>query len=266
MAEPRRIRTAGRPTYGRPVPARTRARRIPSFHLGLVPRRLIILVVVGFVALFGLWQLFKIHTVTIVPSSAQASLAHSAQQVVTSSVWLDNSLTFSPASFQSKFIAANPGIKTVQVTRTSPQSLRVAVVMKQPSLGWLSGSDGYILDADGTVIGSLPVGKQVVVEDDSNLPVATGQAVASARFVSFVMAVADQIPNTGLKPTKYEIKDTTLDLYVTTSTGYQLIFDTSRAVGDEVGDLKLVLANLKQTGKTPTQYIDLRIPGRAYYK
>ena len=264
MAE-RRIRSNGRPIYGRPMVRRPKARRSYAIHLGLVPRRILMLVAAILLVGFGLGQIFGIHTITSVGSTGSV-VAES--RVITDSSWsLGNTLTFSNSSFSIKLLAADATIKTVKTTRVWPSTLRVTVTQKQPTLGWTTGGDGYLLDADGTVIGSLSAASKLpVVDDDSNLPVKTGDVAVSPRFVNFVTGLADQIPNTGLTPSKYEIKDTTFDLYVTTNHGYQLIFDTSRAVGDEVGDLKAVQANLKQTGKTPTQYIDLRIAGRAYYK
>ncbi|MBW4061870.1 FtsQ-type POTRA domain-containing protein [Candidatus Saccharibacteria bacterium] len=247
------------------MPPRPRGRTRPSFKLGLIPRRLLLLAIALVVVILGLRQVFSIRTITVVP--ANPTTAAEAKQILGASWSLGNALTFNGSSFSSKLTAMDATIKSVSTTRLLPSGLRVVVTFKQPSLGWLSGNEGHLLDVDGTAIGVLPAGNKLpVVTDDSNLPVTAGQAVVAPRFVSFVTGVSKQLPNTGLTATKYEIKDTTFDLYVTTNKGYQLILDTSRPVGDEMGDLTAVLNNLKQTGKTPAQYIDLRIAGRAYYK
>ena len=62
------------------------------------------------------------------------------------------------------------------------------------------------------------------------------------------------------------MKESTLDLYAKTDKGYVVIFDTSRPVGEGIGDLKVVLASLAAQKRTPAEYIDLRVSGKAYYK
>jgi cell division septal protein FtsQ len=263
----RRIKTVGRPSYGRPVPPRSRARRRPSFHLGLIPKRILILLASTLIITLILGQVFKVSSIVVKPATSPASTTEEVRKIMSAHWSMRNTLTFNASTFTQDLMAVDASIKSVVVKRQLPGGLIITVALKQPSLGWMTGSDGHLLDADGTAIGPLPVGSKLpLVIDDSNLPVTTGQAVVSPRFVSFVTASAIQIPNTGLGITKYEIKDTTLDLYLSTNRGYQLILDTSRPVGDEVTDLKAVLANLKLTNKTPAQYIDLRISGRAYYK
>jgi hypothetical protein len=63
-----------------------------------------------------------------------------------------------------------------------------------------------------------------------------------------------------------DVKETTFDLHVTTDKGYKLIMDTSRPVEEGTRDLKAVLALLASQKKAPTEYVDLRIAGKAYYK
>jgi hypothetical protein len=105
-----------------------------------------------------------------------------------------------------------------------------------------------------------------VVQDDSNLPVRPARRVVGTRFVTFVTALAQALPGLKLTSTKYEIKDTTYDLYVSTTAGYRLILDTGRAAGDQAGDIDTMLRFLVKQRKHPAEYIDLRVPGRAYYK
>jgi hypothetical protein len=80
------------------------------------------------------------------------------------------------------------------------------------------------------------------------------------------VALTPALAADGVKVTGLTIKDTTLDLTVATNKGYSLIFDTSRSVAGEISDLKAVQALLVSQNKAPSQYIDLRIVGRAYYK
>ncbi len=80
------------------------------------------------------------------------------------------------------------------------------------------------------------------------------------------MALAAALAPLHINPGRYEIKDTTLDLYVTMAAGYYVVFDTSRSPTGEVGDLKTLLTFMASQHKTAAQYIDLRISGRAYFQ
>ncbi len=143
----------------------------------------------------------------------------------------------------------------------------VTATLKQPSLGWSTGNQIYVLDKDGTVIGvaagsvSFPV-----VYDGSNLPVAVGQRVASVHFVDFVSSIVPALAASGITVTRLDIKDTTFDLAAQTNKGYRLLFDTSRGAAEEVADLNAVQRLLVTQKRTPAEYIDLRIAGKAYYK
>ncbi|HSX02096.1 MAG TPA: FtsQ-type POTRA domain-containing protein [Candidatus Saccharimonadia bacterium] len=265
----RRVRTVGRPTYGRLQPAtgrrgRPAARRL---NLGLIPRRLLVLGGAIILAVIGLWQFFAIKTIDVKSPARVADITVEAQKGLGASLWQQNLLTLNAAALQSSLLRADPFLKTVDVQRRWPRSLTLTVTLKQPSLGWSSGDQAYLLDHDGGVISPLPAGfTRPVVFDDSNLPVTVGQQVASSRFIAFVGGMASALSATGLTATRYEVKDTTLDLYITTNKGYQLILDTSRDPQGEVNDLRTLVGFLGKQGKSPTAYIDLRIAGKAYYK
>jgi cell division septal protein FtsQ len=264
MAE-RRIRTAGRPSYSRPVPPRVRTKRKLKIEFSLVQRRSAILIAVGVVLLLAMNQVFAIRTIDVVPIDPRIS--QESEKIIGANLTLRNLFTFDSASFRSKLLAADPTLKDVVVHRQWPNHIRLVVAQREPLIGWSSGNQAFQLDSEGVVIGPMPTGSKLpLVFDDSNLPVTVGQSVVSNRFVSFVEGINKQIPNLSIVVQKYEIKDTTYDLYATTNKGFQLILDTSRGAGDEIVDLRIVLANLKQTNKVPAQYIDLRIAGRAYFK
>jgi hypothetical protein len=90
--------------------------------------------------------------------------------------------------------------------------------------------------------------------------------VTTSRFVAFVGELVPALAANGIGATSLDVKETTLDLSVTTNKGYRLIFDTGRTVAEEMADLKAVLGLLATQKKTPAEYIDLRVSGKAYYK
>lgn len=267
MNNQRRVRSP-RAVYGRPPASRNRrpARR-RSYSIGLVPKRAIILIALILIGGFGFKQLFNVKTVIVDSTTRQDEITREAQSILASNWMQSNLLTFSSDRLAAQLQSTDPMIKTVTVSQHWPSSLSLKVTLKRPSLGWTTGNQSYLLDRDGTVIGSLPSGQSLpVVQDKSNLPVQLGQHVTSAQFVGFTIDAAAAMARLKLGPIKLEIKDTTLDLYATTPAGYQLIFDTSRSSVDEVADLKAILGALAAQKKQPAQYIDLRVVGKAYYK
>jgi cell division septal protein FtsQ len=260
----------GRPTYGLGRPT-GRVRIGWWARLGPTPRRLVALVVIMGVLVWVLGQMFAITNIAVRvvddPAGSQQRIRALVREHLATQTWQGNLITFSPQRLETSVMAADSLVKTIATTRRLPHSLSMVVTLKQPSLGWTSGNATYVLDKDGSIIGPL-VGKPdiPVVVDGSNVPVQVGQRVTTARFVNFTTSIAEGLSAAKLSATRYEVRDTTLDLYVTTNKEYQLIFDTGRDAAGQIGDLKTLLGFLASQKKTPTAYIDLRIAGKAYYK
>jgi cell division septal protein FtsQ len=226
-----------------------------------------ILTVVLIAVLIILKQAFAITSVTVKAPSRTGDIQTEAQKLLQGDWQQGSLLTFDDGDFTDKLLATDPMLKTADVRRSWPHGLTVTATLKQPSLGWSTGNQNYLLDLDGTAIGALPAGSTIpMVVDGSNLPVKLGQKVATARFVAFVMSLPDALKQSGLAATRYEVKDTTLDLYVTTNKGYYLLLDTGREPAGAAADLKSITTYLQVQKKAPATYIDLRVAGKAYYK
>jgi cell division septal protein FtsQ len=163
---------------------------------------------------------------------------------------------------------AEPGIKQVSIQRHFPHTLIVAVVERLPALNWETNGTSYLLDTNATVIGPTDAtyAHLPTVTDSSNLPVKVGERVAPTAFVSFCSQIAQLLPSAGYAIQTMTVPESTSEVYVQTSKGVLLKFDTTRPAGDEIADLQAVNAQLAAANQTPTQYIDLRIPHKAYYK
>lgn len=179
-----------------------------------------------------------------------------------------NTLLISPGALSDYIKQAEPGVKQAQVKRSGLHSLSITVTERQPSLNWKSGDTVYLLDADGTVIGESKGAyvKLPTVIDGSNLPVKVGDRVAPQSFVAFASEFSRRAGEAGVAVAQMTVPETTSELMVKTNKGYVLKLDTTRTVSGELGDLKAVLAELAKSRKTPSEYIDLRIEHKAYYK
>jgi hypothetical protein len=246
-------------------PARRRGVRVP--HPNMLQRRLVIMVVVVALAVYGLWKTFEITQVKVSAPGRDAEISTEVTKILHDSVWQQNLLTLDEDRLVSDLQQTDHLVRSAEVKRSWPHTVALAVVPKQPSMGWESGNQRYLLDRDGTVIGVLSTASPLpVVTDGSNLPVKIGSQVVSTRFVTFVSDLVSALGGQGIGVRHLDVKDTTFDLTVTTDRSYKLIFDTSRPAQGEVGDLKSVLALLASQHKAPAQHIDLRIAGKAYYQ
>ncbi|HUD10883.1 MAG TPA: cell division protein FtsQ/DivIB [Candidatus Saccharimonadia bacterium] len=264
----RRVRS-GREIYGRREPLRRPVRsKIWRPKMTLLQRRLLILVVIVFGGLYGFSRLFAIqHIVVNSPTTRQTAIAGEVRKLIDGSVWQENIVTLDGGKLAADLQKTDPTINTVVVGRSLLHTVIITTTLRQPSLGWSTGDQQYLLDLDGTAIGPFPAGSSLpMVTDGSNLPVSVGQQVAPQQFVAFVVDLVPALKADGYNVTGLNISDTTFDLTVSTNKGYQLIFDTTRAVGDEISDLKSVQALLVQQHKTPSKYVDLRIAGKAYWQ
>jgi len=266
----RRVRSDGRPVYGRAQALGSRPSRRGQTHPRLSPLQGRLLLALGVLAVagWGVGQLFALRTIRVEAPARQAAITTEVRTLTSASVWQGNLLTLNAQALGSKLQQADPSLRSVSIQRHWLHAITVTVTLKQPSLQWSTGNQIYVLDRDGTVIGQ-PAGTAAglpLVYDGSNLPVQIGQQAVSSHFIEFVEQLVPGLAADGVTVTRLDIKDTTLDLSAQTNKGYRLLFDTSRGADDEIADLKAVQRLLAAQKKTPADYIDLRVAGKAYYK
>ena len=275
---PRHVRRSNaRPSYSRrPAPARRSPRssfQRPSLQLPaikIVWIRLVGVALVILLVLLGLNRLTRLQHLRVQGNHSLTS-AHITQlaEAGLHRQWFGHNIVLvNTGDLVSYLEAADPGIQQATASRSSLHTLTITIQERRPSLNWKTQGTVYLLDANATVIGptkgvyaSLPT-----VVDGSNLPVKVGDRVAPTQFVAFCITLAQLLPTTGYQVAQITVPTSTSEVYVTTTAGLVLKFDTTRAASDEIADLKQVQAELAAAKKAPTQYIDLRIEHKAYYK
>ena len=230
---------------------------------------MILLAVVAAV-IWGLWAAFSVSVIDVGASKEidAAKIESETRQLVAASWSRQSLLVADTGELETALLAKDPAVASAQITKSWPHTLNVRVVPKVPTLIWISGSDQYVLDGEGTVIGRPDPGvKLPTVVDDNNLPIKVGDKPVGLDFVTFVADFnAGLSKASGIVATSFELKESVSELYVKTGSGFELILDTSRGAGDELQDLSVLMGYLNKQHKKPTQYIDLRVPERAYYK
>ena len=265
-------RSSTRPTYARRRPSAPKRPRqklqLPAIKVTWVRLAAIIILVV--LLFIGIGTLTSLKRITVRHNNALTTdhITNVARTALDKQWFGGNVILVNTSALAHSLEQADPGIKKASVHRSLFHGITIDITERQPTLNWKSGGTTYLLDADATAIGptkgaytTLPT-----VTDSSNLPVKTGDRVAPTSFVSFAADIAKLLPAAGYVITDMTVPTTTSELNVRTSTGLVIKFDTTRPPGEQIADLQAVQKELAKAKKTPTEYIDLRIEHKAYYK
>lgn len=158
------------------------------------------------------------------------------------------------------FIGDHP---TVYIQPASAQLLFVA-----------SDKSVYLLDSTGRAIASgvqastaatdlqLPT-----VTDQSGLTVQVGNIILPESSVAFITQVVGQMQAKGLHITSLTLPPDSDEMYLQLSgLGYYIKFDLQGDAREEAGSYLAVKGYLQSHSITPSQYVDVRVEGKAYYK
>lgn len=159
-----------------------------------------------------------------------------------------------------------PQIKEAKFTKqVFSKNLKVTVKEHETTIIWQTNNERFMVNRVGVIYDIVTEDSPLtVVEDLKNVPVNLNQKIVTADFVEFVTSVVSNLPRrTNLAARRVLVPETTFEINVVTSDGYTIIFDTTRSVDNQINNLVKVLQSLPSP---PTQYIDLRIEDRVYYR
>ncbi len=231
-------------------------------------------IIVGTIILYILFfsSLFQIGKLDVQgPNTALSqTLEKEVNNYLNSRLLARNWLILNPNDLKSYLQKTFTGQESIYVAKKFPNKLTVSTDEQKPALLWKTGSRSYVLSTNGRAIteqtsqGSAQ--QLTVVNDNTNLPVDIGSRVAGRDFVDFTTKVADFLKSNKIEYDKIYITDTTSELNVQTKQGYLIRFSTLNNPDNQTRSLKATLDSLAQQNKKATNYIDLRVQGRAFYK
>ena len=161
------------------------------------------------------------------------------------------------------------GQESIIVQKSFPNRLSIKTDEQKPSLVWKTGSKSYVVSVNGSVMSELQagqLGELPLVNDNSNIPTKTGDRVVGRDFVDFTNKVFEFIKSSNLGPSLMSVSDTTVELRVQTTSGYEIRFNSLASPESQIRSLSSTLDLLAAENKKPSEYIDLRVDGRAFYK
>jgi cell division septal protein FtsQ len=84
--------------------------------------------------------------------------------------------------------------------------------------------------------------------------------------VDFVLKLNDYFKDNKIEVEQIFVSETTSELNVKLKDGYIIKFNTSDTADSQIKSLAATLALIKSQNKKPSEYIDLRVTGKAFYK
>lgn len=204
-----------------------------------------------------------------------AAYHESAQRLLGSSLLNTNKVTINTDRLERQLEAEFPEL--ADVTVSLPLVGTRPVVYLEPASPTIilatASVEVFVLDESGRALitaAQVPgLGKLSlpVVKDDSGLPVKLGQTVLPSSNIAFITEVVAQ-----LKAKQLTIEGLTLpaglselDVKVK-GTPYIVKFNLMGNAREETGAYLATKQYLEQQRKTPSTYIDVRVPDRAYYR
>lgn len=162
-----------------------------------------------------------------------------------------------------------PEIDTIKIESSSKfATSQFLITPRQPITGWTIGGSQQFVDANGVAFSrNYYPAPQVQIVDNSGVPVTSGQAIASNRFLSFVGRLVGFSQQRGYAVEQVIIPVGTtrqIDLKIK-GISYTIKCSIDRSAGEQAEDLDRSIKNLQQRGITPS-FIDVRVSGKAFYQ
>lgn len=212
--------------------------------------------------------------VVVAGSKASTGLPVTSYQVAVEHIFSNSlvdhtKLTVDSGALTAKLKQQFPEIKNASVG-FSAFSWRPTVTLhfSEPVLVLVSSQGNYLVGASGGVIGRAAKNTNLpLVTDGSNLNPTPGQAILPSNYVSFISQLLAQLSASSLKVSQLNLPRQSAELDVRiTGQSYYGKFNLEGDPLEQVGTFLAAKNYLAKQNIGVSQYIDARLPGRAYYQ
>jgi hypothetical protein len=196
-----------------------------------------------------------------------------SQHTLFNQAWLLDS-----QALEKDMVESYPEIERVKFSSSVPFStdLKADIRFRKPVFTWkdVGGRDQFV-DGNGILFANnldpgTNSGALIKIEDQSGVVLEEGSSVITRDLVGFVGLLHNKIPvlyGGGAHIERVIIPASTREVHIqVASQPYYIKFNSTRGVGVQVEELALLIAHLKASGVVPSEYIDLRIAHKAFYK
>ena len=197
-----------------------------------------------------------------------------AQRILDQSLLSHTKFTINSSGFEKAFRAEFPEVDDVSIALPIVSRRPIVTISTaQPQLLLTSQGKVYVLDKRGTAImmandlsssirQSLPV-----VTDQSGLRADVGKTILPTEDIQFITGVMTQLKAKGLTAESITLPPTAHEVDIKLAgQPYYIKFNVDTNPREAGGSFLAAKQKLEQTNTKPAQYIDVRVPGRAYYQ
>lgn len=186
-------------------------------------------------------------------------------------VWQRTKPTIDTQALSEAVQAAHPEVGAVDVRLPLVGSgLTIQLVPATVVIQYIDNQGGsFLVDVRGQVIapGDDGITGLPLVRDQSRLETTAGQQVLPAADVRFITEVDDLLDVAGLTVESVALPAAARRVEVRLAgQGYSIRMNLEEDVREQVGTYLAVKQRLEREQKMPAEYIDVRVPERAYYK
>lgn len=253
--------------------------RVQFHHLRRHRRRLfaalaIVAAIVG-VLMWLIWQSIVTVNIKAVAGASQPlrsqQYTSAIQGYFTSHFFERNRVTVDTAALTAHMQQEFPEIKQIALNpaHTGVGEATFDVTMRQPVVSWQTGATRLFVDKTGVSFEhNYYANPTVQVVDETGIQAVNNHILASNRFLSFIGLVIGHLESQGYTASKVVLPvETTHQLLVSIeSVPFPVKVSTDRSAADQAEDAARALNYLGTKGIKVTEYLDVRVSGRAYYK
>lgn len=143
------------------------------------------------------------------------------------------------------------------------------VKLRKPVASWIIEDDKNYVDGNGIAFDVNYFSDSILeIKDNSGVGIDSGAANVSKRFLSFIGQVVSLSKNRGIEVSEAILPQNTtrrLDVKIKNSLNSIIKMTIDRPAGEQVEDMDRVVRYFLSNNQDP-EYIDVRVPEKAYYK
>jgi hypothetical protein len=261
------------------VEGETKAKKNTTDHFKLLPSYFAVVLVLA--SFYYLLSLSTRPDIIIVNQSEKTdlidkkSLENKTQEILSKNLANRFKPTFDELKVSEDLEKLVPEITSVEVKvgllRHSPQ---IRIEVSEPSLVLSTGTKLFVVGSDGNVLGDITrsrdgfnVDSLPLAQDQTNIDVQVGKKILTTLQVDYIKEIVFQSSQKGLNVSSMIIQAGGSQLDVRYGgINYFVKFNLFENARESSGVFLATKARLDSEGKVPSEYIDVRVPERAYIK
>jgi len=245
--------------------------------------RFVVLIII-IAILFGLYSLTRLDSVSDIKPVANdyqlllrdtAIYKKSADQFLQDSMFNSNKLTVDSSGLSQNLLRKYPELAAVYVDLPLGSSKPVVnVEAAKPSFMLVNKNGLFVVGSNGKLLASadeIPTARSMKlprIKDNGIVDAELGKQILSSKNAHFIDSAYKILEAKGIKVAGAEITPTAseLDLNLANTTFVIKMNLQSDTPKEQVGTLLATIKQLQKSNVVPAKYIDVRVPGRAYYQ